>query len=238
MNYLEKIIELTDDERVTLGQSMKDLLNKELCLGMTRYVCRYGTLSDGFEKFTPAQRYYQAIREMYYKSNSIKAGKVRAMLAQADFMDAQDNLEYVLEHDKSSASNKLRAEAKLMECTNNLGEILVQIQDDIRQLDEFTSVYKELQDEVRSKYPNGVEQAEPDNWRAVAEYRYLKSKTNDLGKADMAAVPLPMEEKAALGVRYQRADMMAPMIINDEHRMMQIVNGIEEENKKIKALRG
>jgi len=32
--------------------------------------------------------------------------------------------------------------------------------------------------------------------------------------------------------------MMAPMIINDEHRMMQIVNGIEEENKKIKALRG
>jgi len=238
LNYLEKIIELTDDERVTLGQSMKDLLNKELCLGMTRYVCRYGTLSDGFEKFTPAQRYYQAIREMYYKSNSIKAGKVRAMLAQADFMDAQDNLEYVLEHDKTSASNKLRAEAKLMECTNNLGEILVQIQDDIRQLDEFTCVYKELQDEVRAKYPNGVEQAEPDNWRAVAEYRYLKSKTNDLGKADMAAVPLPMEEKAALGVRYQRADMMAPMIINDEHRMMQIVNGIEEENKKIKALRG
>lgn len=233
MNYLEKIIELTDDERVTLGQSMKELLNKELCLGMTRYVCRYGTLSDGFEKITPAQRYYQAIREMYYKSSSIRSDKAQAMNAEADLMDAQEELEAA-----QKPSERLRAEANVLLCQERLVSLLVKVEDDIRQLDEFTKVYKELQDEVRAKYPNGVEQSEPDNWRAVAEYRFLKSKTNDLSKADMAAVPLPMEEKAELGVRYQRADMMAPMIINDESRMRQIVNGIDEENKKVTSLRG
>lgn len=233
MNYLEQIIKLTEDDRVELGQSMKELLHKELCLGMTRYVCRYGTLSDGFEKITPAQRYFQAIREMYYKASAIRSNKAMAMNAEADLMDAREEFE-----NAEKPSEKLRAEAKIFLAQERLAGLLVQVEDDIRQLDEFTKVYKELQPEVRNKYPNGVEQSEPDNWRAVAEYRYLKSQTKDLSKADMGAVPLPFEEKAMLGVRYQRADMMAPMIINDESRMRQIVNGIDEENKKVTSLRG
>ena len=39
----DEILKLADDNTVQLALSFKEGLNKDLSLGMTRYVCRYGT---------------------------------------------------------------------------------------------------------------------------------------------------------------------------------------------------
>ena len=75
MNEFEKILEMAEDERIKLAEGFKGLLHTELMFGQSMYLCRYGTLSDGHEKFTDAQKYYQAIREMWILGQPLMAGK-------------------------------------------------------------------------------------------------------------------------------------------------------------------
>lgn len=218
----DSIVKITECEAVQLGEEVKSLLNKELCLGMTRYVCRHGTLGPGFERITPAQRYYASLREIYSHSNSIMSHKALAMEFQADLLDAQDELEKAI-----TVSQQLRAKAKIMKAERGLMNSLISAEDSLRQLEEFTKVYKELQPIVRAQYPEGIEQAEEDNWKAVAQYRYIKSQTPDLHKVDMTAIPLPVEQLGELGYKFQRPDLMAPQLILDEDKMLKIKENVD-----------
>lgn len=216
METFDKILSLASDEKVELGSSFKELMHKELCLGMTRYVCRYGTLGDGFEVVTDAQRYYQAIKEMWTRAGTIEELKAKAMEAQADLIDA--DLELI---DCQYRPTRLRVEAKKIRALSALTSALVQTEDTLRQLDEFNKVRLELKEKVQTKYPEGIEQAEPDHWRAVARYRALKE-TPGMARELMTNIPMPLEEKARLGMEYKRPDMIAPLIIEDERKAKEI----------------
>lgn len=212
MQEFDKIIELTKDSRVELGASFKELLHKELALGMTRYVCRNGTLSDGHEKITDAQRYYQAIKEMYTRACEMANYKVLAMEAQADLIDANDEL--VVANNGGKASNILRAEAKVLRASNRLRDSLVNAEDLMRQLDEFNAVRLELKEKVQSQYPQGIEQAEKDNWEAVAKYRMAKK---GLGYQEQVThIPLDKESKARLGLRHGSPEMALWLAVSKE----------------------
>lgn len=208
MDIYNKLLELTSEDTVELGASFKDLLHKKLVLGQTRYVCRYGTLSDGHEKITDAQRYFQAIKEMYCLASNIRAQKANAMIAQADILDAQEALSKA-----TNEAEKLRATGKLMQHQERLLNSLVTVEDQLRMLDEFNKIRQELEPAVEAKYPLGIEQAEEDNWRAVFEYRMIKSQSTGGERTDN--IPLPPESKAELGARYNRFDAIAPKIVAD-----------------------
>lgn len=198
MDY-DKILELAEDNKVKLGLEFRKEIGKSLALGMTRYVCINGTLSDGHEKITDAQRYYQSVKEMYGLSNEITNQKINAMEAQADLMDAQ--IEFENAHAKNldgGAARLLRAEAKILRAKSRLTNCLVSIEDSTRCLKAFNDVRLELKDKVEARYPEGIEQAEPDNWMAVAQYRALRQKS---GHREMIQhVPLDPVTKAKLGM--------------------------------------
>lgn len=216
MQEFDKILELTGDERVELGASFKELLHKELCLGMTRYVCRYGTLSDGHEKITDAQRYYQAIKEMYGRAHEIRSQRANAMEAQADLLDANDLVERA-----KTKQEKLRAEASQMRAHDRLVSSLVQVEDSLRQLDEFNKVRLELKASVQAQYPNGIEQAEEDNWVAVAKYRGLKRK---LGYPEqLNHVPLEPTKKAQLSIDMHAPEMGAWLALQDSDKFEKVL---------------
>jgi len=166
-----KVLELLNDDKIELAKSFKDQINKKLALGMTKYVCKNGTLSDGHEKITDAQRYFQSIKEMYYYSIELENQRVLAMEAQADLMDAEELINVA-----KKPSQKLRAEAKLLKAKTALTNCLVNIEDKKRCLSAFNEVREELKEKVESQYPEGIEQAEEDNWKAVARYRMYKKK--------------------------------------------------------------
>lgn len=213
METFDKILALTKDEKVELGSSFKELMHKELCLGMTRYVCRYGTLGDGHEILTDAQKYYQANKELWVRSCAMKELEAKAMEAQADLIDSDIEIQ-----SSNNRTSELRAQAKKIRAENSLVSALVQAEDTLRQMDEFNRVRLELQEKVRAQYPEGIEQAEPDHWRAVARYRFLKG-----NQEQMSNIPMPVEEKAKLGVSYKRQDMFAPLIIEDERKAKELV---------------
>ncbi len=194
INEYDKIISLSDSEQVQLGASFKELLNTWLHLGMSRYVCRNGTLSEGHEKLTDAQIYAQSIREMYSLSTSIKQQRCQAMEAKADLMDYEEELAAA-----TKPSAKLRLEAKVLSSQQRLVGALVMIEDQLRQMDEFNKVRQELEQAVTSKY-NSIEDAEPSNWEAVLKYRVVKNRMND--KSAVCHVPIPMEQKAALAIKF------------------------------------
>ena len=194
----DEILKLTDDNNVQLAVSFKEEINRTMALGMTRYVVRNGSLSDGHEKITDAQRYYQSIKEMWTLGNSIESYKVQAMKAQADLYDTEEMQE-------STPSQKLRKQATILEAKNRLTYLLVNTEDLTRQLDEFNKVRLELKAEVEAKYPLGIEQAEEDNWKAVAQYRIARA---NMGYQEMLQhVPLNPIEKAKMGIELRRPDM-------------------------------
>lgn len=217
MEEYNKILDLADGELVKLSDDFKKELHKKLALGMTRYVCRYGTLSDGHSKYTNAQKYFQSIKEMYHLGQSLKNDKVNAMLFQADLMDAQDDLE-----NAEKESDKLRAKAHILKAETNLINSLVGAEDKMRQLDEFNKIRLELKDEVEAKYPHGIEQAEPDNWAAVGKAQAIKKERLD-------NVPLPPQEKAKLGLDYKRIDALVPMMLNEPEEYNRFIS---DESKK------
>jgi hypothetical protein len=188
----KKLFEVTSDTKISLSEDLKQLLNKELCLGMTRWVCRHGTLGDGFEKLTSAQKYYQSLKETYTRAVELRRTRAKVKEAYADFLEASKSK--LAAEESGDEILKIRSEAKLELAEITAGDLLVHAEDTLRQLDEFNKIRLELQDSVRAEYPNGIEQAEPDNWRAVLEYRAAKAMSG-AGPQDLAAVPLPIENK-------------------------------------------
>ena len=219
----EKILELADNEKVKLAQSFKDEINKRLHLGMSAYVCKYGTLSDGHDKITDAQRYFQSYKEMYNYSNSIENNKVIAMAAQADLVDAEDELSSALK-----ASDKLRAESKILKAKIILTNALVTIEDLTRQLNAFDEVRLELMDKIETLYPNGIEQAEEDSFTAVAKYKMLRKR---FGYTEsLHHLPLKKELKAKLGLENNAPEMAAWMSISEPEKFELMLS---ENNKAL-----
>lgn len=212
MEYFEKILKLTDNEKVELRHEIKETIHKELCLGMTRYVCRHGTLSDGFDKFTDAQKYFQAVKETYIRSNELKRISANAKKAQADYMEAK--IEWL---EAKEPHHKLRAEGKMELAELALFELLVQTEDTWRQFDEFNKVRLELMPIVRAQYPEGIEQAEEDNWKAVGKAWALRKLT---GAGTLHHLPLPSEQKAALANEFKLPELTIAQIIESERKQL------------------
>lgn len=220
MNEYNKLLELTDSKTVELGSSFKNLLGTWLQLGMSNYVVRNGTLSEGFEKLLPAQIYAQAIKEMYNLSNNIRSMKATAMEAQADLMDA----EYEIEHKSFdyNPQDKMRAEVKVMRAKDKLVNALVTVEDQVRQLKEFDKVRQELEPEVLSKY-KCIEDAEPENWEAVLKYRIAKNRIKDT--QFVCHVPMPKDEKAKVAIKYDAPEAATWVLVADEKEINENFGG-------------
>lgn len=216
---IEEIERLKNSELVQTGQSWAEQLNKKLCLSQTRWVCRYGTLSDGHEKITPAQRYFQAIREMWTISNSVVEQHSSALEAKADLIDAEEAASKA-----TKVSDTLRAQAKIQRAQARIKSCTLMVQDQLRMLDEYNKVRLELEPEVEMKYPLGVEQAEPDNWKAVAEYRALKSQFGGT-KEPLTNIPLPSDMKAKEGLRLKRLELAAWDLVAEKENVQKFFNG-------------
>lgn len=206
MTDFDKIVELVDNDTVKLADSFKDLLHTELMLGQSRHVCRYGTLSDGHERITDAQRYYAAIKEMWNRATSIEDCKVSAMRAQADLIDAQEALGQA-----KTTSSKLRAQADVLSAQSRLKHALIGAEDTLRQLDEFNRVRLELMPIVKAKYPEGIEQAEPDNWEAVARYRVGIEQITHTPQM-LRHIPLEQIHKAKLAIELGNGELGAWLV--------------------------
>lgn len=194
----KRIFEITSDQKIGLADELKQLLHTELCMGMTRFVCRYGTLGDGFEKLTDAQKYYQAVKEVYVRSCELKRSRANAKRAYAEYIEAKAELAQA-----DNEIKRLKAESKVELAELSALELLVHAEDTLRQMDEFNKVRLELQDSVRAQYPEGIEQAEPDSWKAVMEYRL--SKLGMPGENyNFSSIPLPLEEKQKIGLEFEK----------------------------------
>jgi len=217
---------IASSETVELSLEFKNEINKSLALGHTRYMIRHGVLSDGHEKITDAQRYFQSIREMWNYANSMQTHKIQSMRAHAKLIDAKEA------YDKAEkASDKLRAEADIMEAKMQLTASLVQTQDIARQLDELNKVRLELKPLVEAKYPGGIEEAEEDNWTAVYNYRMIKNKSsNNSERVDN--ICLSPEKKAELGYMSGRFDAIAPLMVKDVSQAKAIEKKVYDEVKK------
>lgn len=217
MEY-EKILEFTENDTVKLAQTFKDEIGRSMSLGMTAYQCEFGTLSDGHEKITPSQRYYQAVKEMWYIGNSISDYKASAMEFQADLIEAEEELKNGFE-----LHEKLRAEAKVLRAKTKLSQALVHIQDSMRCLKAFDKVRRELKESVEAQYPEGIEQSELDNWTAVAEYR---SSLRQFGQnVNLTHIPLPQDVKAKVGMDNNAPDMAAWLLVDKKKEIMEKTRG-------------
>ena len=190
----DKILELANGEDVKLAASFREDLNKEIAIGMTNYMIVNGSLSEGHEKLTKAQRYYQSKKEMLALSDSITYQKISSMEAQADLLDANDMIE-------EKESDKLRKKAAILKAELKLTSALISMEDLTRQLKAFNSVRIQLMGYVKNRYPNGIEQAEHDNWSAVLEYRIRNGES-------ARNVPMSSIDKAIYGIKNNRPDLV------------------------------
>lgn len=211
-------ITLTDDKKVELRHELSQFMDTSFQLCQSSHTCRYGALGDGHEKLTPAQRYYQAIKECYSSATSIRAQRSNVMLAQADLLEGEEELKLA-----DTEPKILRAEAKVLSAKERIFHSLVMIKDVSRVLDTYNKVRLELKDEVESKYPLGIEQAEMDNWEAVFKYRMLKSQSPGMAKESVVNIPLPAERKAELGAQWQRLDAMAPLFATNAEKVEELM---------------
>jgi len=211
MDEFKKLVELADSPEIKLSQDFKNLLHTHLVLGQTRHVCRHGTLSEGHDKITPAQRYYQAMKEMYYLSGAIQDFKAAGMEAQADLLDAEGELKYLLADEENRTADILRAEAKLLRAQRAIVDNLVSVEDRMRMVDEYNKVRLELKDYVESKYPEGIEQAEMDNWTAVHKWKALRQKATGTIER-VTNICLPPEVKALEGIKMGKLDSAAALL--------------------------
>lgn len=209
MSDYDKILSLVNSDTVELGADLpKVTLHKWLTLSMTNFVVKYGCLSDGHEKITDSQRYAQAIREMYGMAQGIKQQRATAKRAQAKLLRAKEQLEIA-----KSTADRLDAEADLEDAENLLASALVTLREQMRVLNAFDEVRRELGPKVEAQYPEGIEQAELDNWTAVYKYRMEAEKVPGMARQLTSNVPLPPEVKAELGIKYGRMDSIAPLLI-------------------------
>lgn len=205
MKEYETILAETNQPVVKEAINLSQEMNRWLFLGQTKHVCRYGTLSEGHEKITPAQKYAQATKELYYLGLAVNQKKVDAKKALADLKESEAKLAGDL-----TDWERLRAEAELEEAQCKIISCNIAIQDQMRMVDEFNQVRLELKPQVESQYPEGLEQAEFDNWKAVAEHRLNQNRSSPMNN-----IPLPSETKAMIGQEYGRPDMKAALFIED-----------------------
>jgi hypothetical protein len=225
MSDFTKLLQIADSETIRESSELpKVQLHKWLVLGQTEYVCRFGTLSDGHEKITDSQRYGQAIKEMYYLALNIKGQKAVAKRAQAKLIRAEAKLANAL-----SEADRLDAEADKEEAESQLASALVTVEDQMRMVKTYEQVRRELGPIVEAQYPEGIEQAELDNWTAVYKYRMEAEKTPGMARQLTFNIPLPPEEKAKLGIQYGRMDSVAPLLISDEKRAISLIEHKKEE---------
>lgn len=207
MDEYKQIVAIADSEPVKTGLSFSDLINTHLQMGSSRWAVRYGVLGDGHEKITDSQKYFQSIKEMYVISCNIELQKASALEQKANLLEAEEALIAARKE-----SEKLRAQASVIRAKSLLASALVTIKDQMRQVDELNKIRLELKDEVEAQYPLGIEQAEPDNWKARFEYRMLRAQAGCSERVDN--IPLPQEMKAELGYAYGRFDAIASCAVN------------------------
>lgn len=209
MKSFESILKKADDSSVELTDEIKKLLGTELQFGMSNYVCQNGTLSDGFEKITPAQRYYQAVKECWTYGNSLQDTKATALQLQTKL-----KIDIIL--DKLFGWLPVFGfyfQGKKMQSTRSMAGLLMEIEDKTRVLNAFNEARLKLMPEVRSKYKS-IEEAEPDNWEAVLKFRISRQK---LGKQEfLNHVPGTAEEKALIGVAYNAPEAAMWLAIEKE----------------------
>lgn len=183
---VNQIVDMQKDERVKEGQELRSLLRKDFTLGMTRYVCRNGTLGEGHECLTLAEKYAQACREYYVRSFEAATQSAQAKKQYAAYLTAKDKYETARE--TGGAAARLESEADMEIAQLGLMRAEDNAKDLMDQLDEFRKVVHELRPKFREMYPEGIEQAEPDNWQTRLSYRM------SVGK-EVLSVPLPEKEK-------------------------------------------
>lgn len=226
MKTYDKLIQITDSQEIAEGVDLpKIYLHKWLVLGQTEHVCRYGTLSDGFEKITDSQKYSQAIKEYYYIALAIRREKAMAMEAQARIYDAEEDLNAAV-----TKADKLRAQAKYDLACLDLDTCLVNVEDRKRMLSVYIQEISYLKPIVEAKYPKGIEQAEKDNWQAVAEYRMIKASVPGAGFQQLDSIPLHPVDKAKLGVHYGRMDAIAPVMLTNKEKLKEL-DTVEEDKR-------
>ena len=142
--------------------------------------------------------------------------RAQAMEAQADLIDAQEAFKA-----SKKDSDKLRSQAKIMIAEERLKGSLVTIEDQRRMLKAYNEVRLELQDQVRAEYPGGIEEAEPDNWKAVATYRVALSNVGY--SQNLPHIPLKIEDKAQLGLDLKRLDLMAWQLVRDPKELEKLL---------------
>lgn len=217
MSDLLEILKLTEDKK-TVGEELRELLRKDFVLGMTKWVCRYGTLGEGHEKeFSVGLIYPQACREAYSRAYEASRQGAMAKKAQARLMAA--------EHKRFVATNDfeaLDAEADMELATIDLKQALDGAKDLVAQLDEFNAIRKELEPKFRELYPEGIEQAEKDNWETITKYKIFTGQ-------DTKAMPLSLERKAELGVEYNIPGMMAGLAIKNMELAMELKQQLEDK---------
>jgi hypothetical protein len=222
----DKIVEIANSKEVLEGVELPKVhLHKWLVLGQTDYLCENGTLSDGHEKLTDAQKYAQALRELYYISFGIQEAECTAMIAQADILEAEEEIADAAKY--GHKADEIRAQAKLKRAKSVMVRCAVEVEDRSRMAKFYYKKIHELKPTVEAKYPGGIEQAEQDNWETVAMYRLEKEKTPGLAKERMDHIPLPAERKAILGYATGRFDLIAPLKVSNEERCKEIAQAFE-----------
>jgi hypothetical protein len=217
LSELLAIEKLAEDHKVVEASKFAQELHKSLVLGQTRYMCRWGTLSDGHEKITDAQRFYQAVRELYYIAGNIQDVKAQAMILEADVLDATEALD-----NAKTPAEKLRANGNLLKAKTALTRARVSIEDQLRMVDEYYKIYKELKPVVEAKYPQGIEQAEADNWAAVATYRAGVETVT--GQAQLLRhIPLDPSTKAKLGVALDKPELVAWYATREREKILKLL---------------
>lgn len=228
----DEIVNLTNSTEVALSKDFANELDTELYLGMSAYVIKHGTLSDGFECLDDTARYYQSKKEMWNISSSIREQEVIAMEAQAELLDAEDELK-----EAQAKSDILRAKARMMRAENRLASALVTVKDSMRQLKAFNEVRMELAPMVKAKYKS-IEEYEPERWKNILKYRIEKRRTGYY-QENLVHVPLDPVEKARIGVQMNSPDATLYLQYKERealkglahNNVMELIDIIDEQNK-------
>lgn len=210
-NFFEEITSYTQGPTARLNKDIEKLFDTELSLGMTRYECRYGTLSDGHDH-VGIDRYYQSLKEIWVRT--MEMDRVDALAKQHEA-----SLEIAKIWLKIASFLRFRpfllwALAKVQMAENSLLECLVHSKTLHKNVSEFNKVRLELQDEARRRFPGGIEQAQPEIHRERAE---LRAKRKALGYNEhLHHVPLDPHAKAELGLKYNAPELT--MYLEAENR--------------------
>ena len=218
MSDFTTVKDISNSKEAVLSRGLEDLLNKELQFGMSSYVIKNGSLSDGFEFLDDPARFYQSMRMMYQIADSIEEQEIGAMEAEADLIDAKKLLSL-----STCESETLRAEAKIKRARARLRNMRVQTIDLQRHLKAFCEVYEELAPIVRGKYKN-IEEYEPERWEKVLRFRIDKRNTG-LYQENLCHVPLDPVTKAKIGIETGSKDATLYLKYKEQDALNQLANG-------------